>query len=115
VVHSDCQRAAAHARGERRPFVRRPDDVKLLATSVLEHRLVLSSEAMTRGRQRRRRARLDPRDGAGPAAASALADAMITRRGWALVGSAVGLFVAGRILGSCSSRCWRSRALITTR
>jgi MoxR-like ATPase len=25
-----------------------PDDVKLLATSVLEHRLVLSSEAMTR-------------------------------------------------------------------
>ena len=24
---------------------------------------------------------------------------MITRRGWALIGSAVGLFVAGRILG----------------
>ena len=29
-----------------------PDDVKLLAPSVLEHRLVLSSEAMTRGSAR---------------------------------------------------------------
>ena len=42
-----------------------PDDVKLLAASVLEHRLLLSSEAMTRGVNTGRRAHIDPRDGAG--------------------------------------------------
>ena len=75
-----------------------PDDVKLLASSVLEHRLMLSSEAITRGVSAADvlASILESVAGAG---GPARLTPMITRRGWALVGSAVGLFVAGRILG----------------
>ena len=59
---------------------------------------MLSSEAITRGVSAADvlASILESVSGADGAAGS---DAMITRRGWALVGSAVGLFVAGRILG----------------
>ena len=74
-----------------------PDDVKVLASAVLEHRLLLSSEAMMRGvnpadvlaaiLDTRARTR-DPRrltPGTGVVA-------MLTRRGWSFVGAAVGLY-----------------------
>ena len=99
-----------------------PTTCKRLAPAVLEHRLLLAPDAQLRGvTQRRRRARR-PRRGAGARAGglSHVVDRRVeaprrqlTRRGWTLVGAAVGLArrrLAARRRSSSRSRPRRARA-----
>ena len=76
------------------------DDVKVLASAVLEHRLLLSSEAMMRGVNPTDVLAVDPRLRARSRdAAPTDLRLMLTRRGWSFVGAAVGLYLGGRLLG----------------
>ena len=77
-----------------------PDDIKALAPSVLEHRLVLSPEAMMRGVSAGRRAHLGARERARCRPTARPSErAVLTRRGWSLLGAATGLYIGSRVLG----------------